>query len=35
MSFLRPNGGRLALMTAGVLMAVGGPMHPSPTRVTR
>ncbi len=29
MSFLRPNAWRLALLTAGVLMAVGGPMHPS------
>ena len=29
MSFLRPNAWRLALITAGVLMAVGGPMHPS------
>ena len=29
MSFLRPNAWRLALVALGVLMAVGGPMHPS------
>ena len=35
MSFLRTHGWRLALLAGGVLMAVGGPMHPSPTPVTR
>ena len=28
MSFLRTHGWRLALLVGGVLMAVGGPMHP-------